>query len=230
MVESGLDRLIFLVSFEGKLMDRNARIKRLRLLSLERISKAASKGSIPTNHNTVDIVKRIYDAGRKYNPYVPGNILDKAFYEASLEHQNRLQPDWLAPMESDWVTSKFVRLREDGTAEEVLPPKIHPSQAVEEDIFRMLCAIAPQVVRDLKNTDPNYSSSDIYYNVVNEDIFIIAKGRLRSALLYIDKTEDKEYLRNDSYWEDEPETWPKLYIEYLNDLANMPLDCGRNLS
>ena len=90
----------------------------------------------------------------------------------------------------------------------------------------MLCAIAPRVVRDLKNTDPNYSSSDIYYNVVNENIFIIAKGRLRLALLHIDKTEDKEYLRNDSYWKDAPETWPKLYIEYLNDLANMPLDCG----
>jgi len=39
--ESGLDRLIILVSFEGKLMDRNARIKRLRLLSLERINKIA---------------------------------------------------------------------------------------------------------------------------------------------------------------------------------------------
>ena len=42
MEESGLDRLIILVSFEGKLMDRNARIKRLRLLSLERINKMAS--------------------------------------------------------------------------------------------------------------------------------------------------------------------------------------------
>tara|TARA_R100000152_G_scaffold20609_2_gene14872 strand:- start:108 stop:608 length:501 start_codon:yes stop_codon:yes gene_type:complete len=39
--ESGLDRLIILVSFEDKLMDRNARIKRLRLLSLERINKTA---------------------------------------------------------------------------------------------------------------------------------------------------------------------------------------------
>jgi hypothetical protein len=189
-------------------MNKQSRARRLS--SLRRISKIAFNQDA-----IVRIVKNIHDTGRKSSRGEAEQFFDDDSLMRQHELSKRIHGGWLEESsEGNWEA--FTLINSDSPEDRQLP-KLYLSFQAEEDIMRMLCEVAGTEVGNI------YS----YDDVVKGHIFDYARERVRDALLYIDKTEDKEYL---SPYAMRPETWPQLYIKMLDSYPLSTMACKREMA